>query len=165
MYTVTSRSTIIGHARSLGWSPQPDQELFQFLPPTEFRAIQPRIDPMMAAVEADSPEHPYDALPDLLDLDLALRDETGLIVVSGVLSIVEGSDTMAAAAPEALRQLGIEPTHPLLFLLATFGDSLELWEPERHKGKTPAPHAKRREPAKGGPPKTKRSDAKRRPRP
>ncbi len=80
-------------------------------------------------------------------LDLAVRDEAGLIVASGVIAIIEGTGAVADAPPEVLRQLGIEPTEPLLFLTAPLGGSLEDWEPERHKGKTPQPHAPRTNPS------------------
>lgn len=163
MYTVTSRSTVIGHANALGWSPSPDPEqvFLQFLPTPAFSAVKPRIDAMMAAAQADSVEHPYDAYPELVDLDLKLRDDKGLIVSSGVIAFVEGSGGMTSAPPEVLRQLGVEPMSPLLFLSATFGGSLEQWEPKRHKGKTPRPHAKRRVPKKKAA-KKKRAVAKRR---
>ncbi len=84
--------------------------------------------------------------PCVVDLDLALRDETGLIVASGIMAIVEGTETMAAASPQLLRELGIELIQPLLFVTTTFGEPLEDEEPERHRGKTPQPHAKRRKP-------------------
>jgi len=143
MYTVTSRSTIIGRAIPVSWSTEPGQLFLQFLPAPAFAAVRPRLDATLESAEADSPEEPYDAYPDLVDLDLAVRDETGLIVASGVIAIIEGTGAVADAPPEILRQFGLEPTEPLLFLSAPLGGSLEDVEPERHKGKTPRPHAPR----------------------
>ena len=148
MYTVTSGPTVIGHAKRLAWSPEPDHVFLQFLPTPAFAALKPRIDAMVSAAMADSTGHPYDAYPELVDLDLKLRDETGLIVSSGIIAFLEGSGGLKSAPDDELRLLGIEPTSPLLFLSTTFGGSLEDWEPERHKGKTPQPHARRPKPAK-----------------
>jgi hypothetical protein len=143
MYTVTSRSTIIGRAMPVSWSTEPGQLFLQFLPASAFEAIRPRLEATMESAEVDSGEEPYDAYPELVDLDLAVRDETGLIVASGVIAIIEGTGAIADAPPEVLRQFGLEPTEPLLFLSAPLGGSLEDCEPERHKGKRPQPHASR----------------------
>ena len=143
MYTVTSGSTIIGRAMPVPWSADPGQIFSQFLPEPAFAAIRPRLEATLESAEADSPEEPYDAYPELVDLDLAVRDETGLIVASGIIAIIEGTGAIADAPPEVLRQFGLEPTEPLLFLSAPFGGSLEDCEPARHKGKTPRPHASR----------------------
>ncbi|HTR78655.1 MAG TPA: hypothetical protein VMH39_11105 [Gemmatimonadaceae bacterium] len=141
-YVLLSRSVVIGHAKPLRWSPEPDQLFLQLLPTPAYETVRARIDAMLDAVEHDSPEHPYDAYPDLVELDLQLRNEHGRIVSSGTMSVVVGTSTMEQAPDHTLRELGIEPVHPLLFLSATYGQSLEDVEPERHRGRTPAEHAR-----------------------
>lgn len=151
-YVLTSNATVIGHARPLPFRMEADQLFFQFLPTPAYEAVRARIEAMLEAAEKDSPETPYDAYPEMVALDLQLKDDGGTIVSSGAMSIVFGTSNMEEAPDHVLQELGIEPVHPLLFLSAKYGQSLEDLEPERHKGRTPQPHARPKKKALKRPP-------------
>jgi len=129
-YTLMSQATIIGRAELLNWSPFVDRLFLQFIPTAAYEAVRPSIEAMLAAVDADSPENPYDAYPAMAELALELLDAHGTVVASGAMAIIPGTPGMDAAPDHVLHTIGIEPSRPLLFLSAAFGQSLEDLAPD-----------------------------------
>src|SRR5262245_24172426 len=118
-FTLTARGQTIGRAEMLRWTPDPGHLFLQFFPTAAYGALRSKLEEIWAQRQAELDAYereaelagdfedwdeetvseddeppavsPYTARAAMAKLGLELKDETGAVVASGLMSIMEAA--------------------------------------------------------------------------